>query len=72
MERLKLSANQIRKIEQIIKDNRATYLEVPSSDEINNALREGRSAMGKVLQENGQVIGEITAKQTYLVRMFWS
>lgn len=60
-----LSQKQINKVARIISDYRARYIEIPSTGEISKAVREGKQAMVKVLQGDGQVIGEITLKQAY-------
>jgi hypothetical protein len=70
-ELFKLSDNQIRKVEELISDNRVRHLEVPSKDEISKAWKEGKTPMAKVLQGDGQVIGEITLKQAWLCKFFW-
>jgi len=69
-EELKLTEKQIRKVDSIINDNRARYMEFYSSEEINKAIREGNILMPKVFQEDRQVIGELTVKQAYIVRVF--
>lgn len=69
-EELKLTEKQIRKVDSIINDNRARYMEFYSSEEINKAISKGIPLMPKVFQEDRQIIGELTVKQAYIVRVF--
>jgi hypothetical protein len=71
MERLKLSVKQIRKVEDIIGGTGAKYLEVLSPMETNQVIREGKP-VAKIFREDGEIAGEISLKQAYLVRVFWA
>jgi hypothetical protein len=68
----KLSVRQIRKVEELIKVDKANHLEIPNEADIQKAWAEKGKATAKVLQDDGQVIGEITLKQVYLLKFFWS
>jgi len=57
-ETFKLNDSQIKKVGEIINDNRARYIEMPKE-----LLNCGQFV--KVLQEGGQTIGQITTAQAF-------